>query len=1468
MDKYEYKLKTEQMLELMEDGAYSRAAELADSIDWRRVRNTTMLMNVSDIYEKSRDYHKSFEVLKIAYHRAEGSRKIVYRLCTLALKTRNVDEAIDYYDEFLHIAPKDPNQYILKYQILKVQRAPIEQQIDALESFKKAEYVEEWAYELAKLYERAGKITECLEECDDLILWFSEGKYVYQAMELKMRYKPLTPSQQEKYNRRYEKPGTTTEELPDLNNVDENGVKVAAKPVSSTQEQTEEDAAKTAEKAESDKSAESEPDIKIPVVEETLANKFVDEDVVKAEVRAKAKAEILGEADSFEPTSIDSLTEAIRKAAETETAEQEALEEKEEQEPEEIAEKTESSEDVKEQVLASKEDSVDVETESEVEEKQPEKKKIGNTMRLDEALKALLHIDGSDSGSRESSDEEAEKKEDDLSDLNDAIEDIEDVVDLSLVQKVEQKRAQKKALEAVKDVKVDSDLEELSMKKLKSKSETTVNLDDTLPMNLDDTVEMSPEEIIAMYGGTEETIEEESEAEEIIEPEEEEIIEEEPEAEEIIEPEEEEIIEEEPEAEEIIEPEEEEIIEEEPEAEEIMEPEEEEIIEEEPEAEEIIEPDEEEPIDEDEILEVEQVLEAKYIEPADEEEDQLDNQVTARMSLEELFAAWDEEDALAEAEEFEEAEAEEIIEEKPEAEEIVEPEAEEIIEEKPEAEEIIEPEEEEIIEEEPEAEEIIEPEAEEITEEKPEAEEIIEPEAEEIIEEEPEAEETVEPEVEEIIEEEPETEGISEEDILNLDSAEEWSDDEMADAFEENSDNKAESVEEIDEALNEAESVKDIKQAEPEKEETMSVERKTGEPILPPDIQRLIDEIEGVIPREDEEPMSESSTSASKIQERMPEDNMEQEMDMLRVDDSDEYEDEYADEFPVEEEESLEAVQPQGGYTQEFERIMDDRFASFEAEEDYSDELGDLYPDMEDDISDEVDAIALEEEAFEQETEIDLPEYEDEEYPEDEYEDEYEDEEYPEDEYEDEYEDEEYPEDEYEDEYEDEEYPEDEYEDEYEDEEYLEDEYEDEYEDEEYPEDEYEDEYEDEEYPEDEYEDEYEDEEYPEDEYEDEYEDEEYPEDEYEDEYEDEEYPEDEYEDEYEYEDDEEYDAAAQFEAEFRPQSSSDEYDDRLIEDEDDDDGVNFLSKTAPLSRKETAKLIATGKTAPLPLDEISNALSISDTGFLVHNRHELLSEAGKKKTELTADQKRLFSYFVPVRGMSEQLVDVLEQDKNCTNRRGTSRTGNLLIIGNKGNGKTVLAVDVVKAIQRQRNIHQGKVAIVTGESLNKKKIGEIFRKLYGGALIIEKAGKLNERTVAKLNKVMEQDTGELLIVLEDQRKPLDRLLSSNREFRKKFTSRLEVPIFINDELVTFGQTYAQENGYRIDEMGLLALYSRIDALQREDHFVTVAEVKEIMDEAMEHSKKASARKLVKRVFGKGTDEADRILLTEKDFNI
>ena len=134
MDKYEYKLKTEQMLKLMENGAYNRAAEIADSIDWKRVRNVNMLLNVSNIYEKIRDYRKSFGVLRAAYHRTEGSRKILYRLCTLAIKVGNLEEAIDYYDEYVQAAPKDPNQYILRYRLLRARRAPIEQQIRALEA--------------------------------------------------------------------------------------------------------------------------------------------------------------------------------------------------------------------------------------------------------------------------------------------------------------------------------------------------------------------------------------------------------------------------------------------------------------------------------------------------------------------------------------------------------------------------------------------------------------------------------------------------------------------------------------------------------------------------------------------------------------------------------------------------------------------------------------------------------------------------------------------------------------------------------------------------------------------------------------------------------------------------------------------------------------------------------------------------------------------------------------------------------------------------------------------------------------------------------------------------------------------------------------------------------------------------------------------------------------------------------------
>ena len=199
MDKYEYRVKTEQMLEHMEKKQYSKAMEIADTIDWRRVKSISMLNSVSEIYEACGENKKSRDILFLAFDRSPSSRKIVFRLGTLALKIQDVEEASSCYEEFVKLAPKDPNQYILKYKILKARNAPLEEQIKALEDFKKEEYEEKWAYELAKLYDEAGKSAECLEECDDLILWFSEGKYVYQAMELKMKYKPLTPLQKEKY---------------------------------------------------------------------------------------------------------------------------------------------------------------------------------------------------------------------------------------------------------------------------------------------------------------------------------------------------------------------------------------------------------------------------------------------------------------------------------------------------------------------------------------------------------------------------------------------------------------------------------------------------------------------------------------------------------------------------------------------------------------------------------------------------------------------------------------------------------------------------------------------------------------------------------------------------------------------------------------------------------------------------------------------------------------------------------------------------------------------------------------------------------------------------------------------------------------------------------------------------------------------------------------------------------------------
>lgn len=1017
MDKYEYKLKTEEMLELMEDGEYRKAAAAADLIDWKRVRNAGMLMNVSDIYEKTKEYQKSYDVMNLAYRRSEGSRKVIYKLCSLAIKTKNIDEAIDYYDEFIQIAPKDPNRHILRYQILRAQRAPIEQQIEALEEFKKAEYIEEWAYELAKLYREAGMMTECLEECDDLILWFSEGKYVYKAMELKMQYKPLSPSQQQKYDHRYEKLSSETEEIPDL--------------ASYLGEDEEKDSA--SEGAEALGDTRSIGLTEQPVMENDSTFDVIDTDAVTLEATEEPDTEV----ENPEEAGVE--TAEVIEASEDESEVQPAT--------------VETSGDKR--TLSKDTASIPIVSKNPV---KPVKKKLGDTMRLDEALQQLLNP------KPEVQAEPGEEVEPDMTDLEEDIAAIEDVEDLEIVNQLTE---EKKAEEASKERVVPS-----GMKELIPEPETEEEL---IEQAVEETSEDVPEDAVAIEAG-------EAEPEEVLEVEE-------------------------------------------------AEPEEEEILE---------------------------------IDAAESED------------------LTDESEDLSEVEEL-----------------------------------------------------------------------------------------------------------ISETEVVNDE------DDSEGAAVRETMDNK-----------------------------------NNEEPILSPEIQKLIDEIEGVIPEEEEVDATVSSEEVLEVEEE-PHENMGELADDLRLGE-DEYED--YDAYDWDDAEEFDEDDILDDYEESDDDLLDDY-------EESDDDLPDDYEDADDDLFGE-------EEGYD-----DLDAYG--------------------------------------------------YEEDDEDDEVIN--------------------------------------------------------------------PRDLFTAEDKISDDDllglnSYEEVPNFEDEFSVNPAhSEEPDDREIPDEDD--GIDIMSATTPLSRKETAKLIATGKTSPLPLDEIADAMS--DTGFIVHGRYDLETQSGiGTRAGLTDEQKKLFSYFVPVRGMSEQLVDVLEQDKNCTNRKGTSRTGNLLIIGNKGNGKTVLAVDVVKAIQKQRDIRQGKVAIVTGESLNKKRIGDIFRKLYGGALIIEKAGQMNEKTLAKLNKAMEQDTGELLVVLEEQRKPLDRLLSSNREFRRKFTSRLEVPIFINDELVTFGQTYAQENGYRIDEMGILALYSKIDSLQREDHAVTVAEVKEVMDDAIAHSQKASAKKLVKRVFGKNTDSSDRILLSEKDFNI
>ena len=199
MDKYEYKLKLDQMKSLTAEGKYEEAAEIADTINWRKIKNINALVKVGEIYEKVGRYDESKDVLLTAYDKSPIGRMIIYRLAEVAVRTKSFDEAKEYYQEFVEIAPRDNLKYVLKYEISKAQGADIGTLIGILEELKEQEYSEEWAYELAYLYHKAGMSEKCIDACDELILWFGDGPYVERALELKMLYQPLTKQQEDKY---------------------------------------------------------------------------------------------------------------------------------------------------------------------------------------------------------------------------------------------------------------------------------------------------------------------------------------------------------------------------------------------------------------------------------------------------------------------------------------------------------------------------------------------------------------------------------------------------------------------------------------------------------------------------------------------------------------------------------------------------------------------------------------------------------------------------------------------------------------------------------------------------------------------------------------------------------------------------------------------------------------------------------------------------------------------------------------------------------------------------------------------------------------------------------------------------------------------------------------------------------------------------------------------------------------------
>lgn len=250
----------------------------------------------------------------------------------------------------------------------------------------------------------------------------------------------------------------------------------------------------------------------------------------------------------------------------------------------------------------------------------------------------------------------------------------------------------------------------------------------------------------------------------------------------------------------------------------------------------------------------------------------------------------------------------------------------------------------------------------------------------------------------------------------------------------------------------------------------------------------------------------------------------------------------------------------------------------------------------------------------------------------------------------------------------------------------------------------------------------------------------------------------------------------------------------------------------------------------------------------------------------LTKAQKEIFSYFVPIQGMEQQLCQVLTGVKRRLGRSTNSTEGNIMIQGGPGSGKTVLATDLIKVIQEETGLIGGKIGKIEAASLNQKDIPELMKKVRGGCLIIEKAGEITRETAVKMSLQMSQDTAGMLVILEDTKEGIRKALGRDEEFARKFTEKVNIPIFSIDELVEFAKSYAQELEYEIDEMGVLALYNRISSIEKLDEATTLFEVKDIVDEAVAKSEKVGFKKAFSVFASKRHGQGDRKVLQEKDF--